>query len=77
MSRATTKPSQAVVHPVRNICGVLSLSLEARDRVFYARALGLVTTSVEKAVSDRLMLSMGDSLAVCLDYSRTALAITA
>ena len=70
----TTTPTPAP--RTQNVAGVASLTLETRNRVLYAQVRGLVTVDVEKMVCARLGLSMRDSLAVCLDYSRTALAIT-
>ena len=74
MSRATNK--REIAPRTQSVAGVASLSLETRDQVLYAQVRGLVTVDVEKMVCARLGLSMRDSLAVCLDYSRTALAIT-
>ena len=79
MSRANKtrmQPAPATERSVRAIRGVASLSLQARDGVLYAQASGLVTMAGAVEIYSEMAPAMGESLAACLDYSRTLLAIT-
>lgn len=79
MSRTTktqAHPTPAVACSPQNIRGVALLSLETQGGVLYAQASGLVTMAGEFEICRRVEQAMGESLAACLDYSRTLLAIT-
>ena len=76
MNRATKKMEPAIGRQTQHIRGVASLTMEARDGVLFAQVKGLVTVAEEPEICRRLALERGDLDAVCIDYSRTVLAIT-
>ena len=76
MTRATKNKAPAIGCQTQHIGGVASLTMEARDGVLFAQVKGLVTVTEEPEICRRLALALSDLDAVCLDYSRTVLAIT-